>query len=133
MSRKSLRMSNVIRHISAGPLLLFLALIFLVALALISSSYQYGYFNPHVISFIAVALWSVWLISVLWDDIHIKSGRIFRIFRFVFTLFLISAMMVWLVVKNPQLRIFYLLTITILLLVLLVWKMYKSKNERTIA
>jgi len=95
---------------------------------LISSSYQYGYFNPHVIAFMAAALWSVWLVSVLWDDIHIKSGRIFRIFRFVFTLFLIGTMLVGLILQNPHLKIFYLLTFFLSLLLQLGWEWYRSKG-----
>jgi predicted permease len=130
MSRKSLSISKVIRRIPKTGLILFLALISLLALGFISKSYPYGYFNPHVIAFIAIALWSVALFPVLWEDIHIKRDRRFRIIRFVFVLFLICAAVAALVLKNPHYRIFYLFTILVFLLLLLVWKIYKSKKEQ---
>jgi hypothetical protein len=122
-------MSNLIRRVPKSTLILILPVIFLFALGFISQSYPYGYFNPHVIAFIVIGLWIVALIPVLWEDIHIRRDRGFRLFRFAFFLFSIFAAVAALIHKNPHYRIFYLITIFVLLLLLLVWKMYKSKKE----
>jgi hypothetical protein len=122
-------MSNLIRRIPKSTLIFILSVISLFALGFISQSYPYGYFNPHVIGFITLGLWTVALIPFLWVDIHIKRNRGFRIFRFAFLLFLIFAAVVALIHKNAHYRIFYLITIIVLLLLLLMWKIYKSKRS----
>ena len=107
MSRSSSRMPKLIRRIPKSTLIFILSVISLFALGFISQSYPFGYFNQHVIGFIVIGLWTVALIPSLWEDVHIKKDRGFRIFRFAFFLFLIVAAVAALIYKNPHYRLFY--------------------------
>ena len=91
MSRRTSRMSHLVRRIPKSNVVFVLSVISIFTLGFISHSYPSRYFNPRVIGFFAIILWTLALIPVLWKDIHIKRDRGFRLFRFFFFLFLMFA------------------------------------------
>jgi len=130
MSRRGIRIPIVGRRIpKVGLVLLAMAALVILAVT-ISSRYPSRYFNPHGISFIVLAFWCGWALSVLWDDLQGQSHRGFRIFRFLFMLTLSCTGLVAIGLKNPHLRGFYFLTILILLALRLLWKRYRRKIEQ---
>jgi hypothetical protein len=130
MVKRNLRQRNVIFRIALSPL----GWILLAgALLWISVSYPYGYFNKEVTAFGILLLWGVWAISALWDDIRIKKGRGFRIFRLVFIASIFIAGLAWFALTRPHLRLVYLLITVVLLIVLLLWKTFKLQKNKSAA
>jgi UDP-N-acetylmuramyl pentapeptide phosphotransferase/UDP-N-acetylglucosamine-1-phosphate transferase len=122
MSRKGVRIPIVGRRVPKIGLVLLVVVALVVLVVTISRGYPHKYFNPHVISFIVLALWCGWTISILWDDLQIQSHRKYRIFRLVYFLALVCMGLVAIALKNPQLRSFYLLTSLAILMLFVLWK-----------
>jgi len=128
--RRNLRHRNVIFRIALSPL----GWVLLAGAVLwISNCYPHGYFNKEVTAFGILFLWGVWAISVLWDDIHINKARGFRIFRAIFVASLFIAGLAWLAFTRPHLRLAYLFISVVLLIVLLLWKMFKLQKKGSAA
>jgi hypothetical protein len=124
--RRNLRQKNGIFRIALSPL----GWVLLAgALLGISFYYPYGYFNKEVTAFGILLLWGVWVISGLWNDIHIKKNRGFRIFRATFVASLFIAGLATLALTRPHLRPIYLIISVALLIVLLLWKMFKPRKN----